>query len=79
MFKSEDFELTLESQLKLRVLKDEITGCSDVEQLRSNLIEMSTLCMRYQTIIQSMLKEQITKNLEEFEALSKEMLKDDKG
>ena len=35
--------------------------------------------MRYQTIIQSMLKEQITKNLEEFEALSKEMLKDDKG
>ena len=79
MFKSEDFELTLESQLELRVLTDEITGCSDVEQLRSNLIEMSTLCMRYQTIIQSMLKEQITKNLEEFEALSKEMLKDDKG
>ena len=79
MFKSEDFELTLESQLKLRVLTDEITGCSDVEQLRSNLIEMSTLCMRYQRIIRIMLKEQITQNLEEFEALSKEMLKDDKG
>ena len=79
MFKSEDFELTLESQLKLRVLTDEITGCSDVEQLRSNLIEMSTLCMRYQRIIESLLKEQITQNLEEFEALSKEMLKDDKG
>ena len=79
MFKSEDFELTLESQLKLRVLTDEITGCSDVEQLRSNLIEMSTLCMRYQRIIESLLKEQITTNLEEFQALSKEMLKDDKG
>ena len=79
MFSKEDFELTLESQLKLRVLTDEITGCSDVKQLQTNLIEMSTLCMRYQTIIQSLLKEQITKNLEQFEELSKEMLKDDKG
>ena len=41
MFNPEDFELTLEAQLKLRVLKDEIAGCSDVKQLQDNLTEMS--------------------------------------
>lgn len=72
MFSPEDFELTLEAQLKLRVLKDEITGCSDIKQLQDNLTEMSELCMRYQNIINNLLREKLTANMDEFLAIVEE-------
>ena len=59
MFKPEDFELTLETKLKLRVLTDDIDKCSDVEVLRNNLKEVTTLLVRYQRIINGILKRQI--------------------
>ena len=72
MFSPEDFELTLEAQLKLRVLKDEIAGCSDIKMLQDNLTEMSELCMRYQNIINNLLREKLTANMDEFLAIVEE-------
>ncbi len=69
MFKPEDFNLPLEAELKLRVLTDEIDECSDVTVLRSNLKDMAKLLMNYQNILNRVLKEQITKNLEDFEKM----------
>jgi len=69
MFKPEDFNLPLESELKLRVLTDEIDECDDVTVLRSNLKDMAKLLMNYQNILNRVLKEQITKNLEDFEKM----------
>ena len=59
MFNKDDFELSLETQLKLRVLTDEIDQCKDIEALKTNLKEVTTLLMRYQKIINGMLKRQI--------------------
>lgn len=69
MFKPEDFNLPLEAELKLRVLTDEIDECDDVTVLRSNLKDMAKLLMNYQNILNRVLKEQITKNLEDFEKM----------
>lgn len=59
MINSEDFQLSLEAQLKLRVLTDEIDRCTDIEQLRTNLKEVTTLLVKYQKIINGMLKRQL--------------------
>jgi hypothetical protein len=66
MFDKEDFELTLESQLKLRVFRDEISKSDDVEALRENLINVTELLVHYQHILNSVLKKQLeneSKNL----------------
>jgi hypothetical protein len=46
MFKPGDFDLTLEAELKLRVVTDEIDECTDIEALRENLKASSTLLRR---------------------------------
>ena len=77
MFSPDDFNLSLEAELKLRVLKDEISNCSDIKQLQDNLTEMSELCMRYQNIINNLLREKLTANMEEFMSIADKMLKED--
>ena len=66
MFKSDDFELSLEQQLKLRVVNDEIDNCTSVEALQKELKSATTLLMKYQKIINTLIKEQITKDLTDF-------------
>ena len=37
MFKPEDFQLSMEKELKLRVVNDDIMRCKDVEILQNSL------------------------------------------
>ena len=69
MFKPEDFQLTLEAQLKLRVVNDDIDKCTDVEVLRDNLKSSTKLLMNYQQIINRLMAEMITKDLEDYAAV----------
>ncbi len=71
MFKPGDFDLTLEAELKLRVVTDEIDECTDIEALRENLKASSTLLMHYQQIINRMILDQINKDLGDFGLLIK--------
>ena len=59
MFNPEDFKLPLEKVLKLRVINDEVDGCSDLEVLKKSLKETSKLLMTYQHLLNTVLKEQI--------------------
>ena len=63
MFTSDDFELPLETKLKLRVLTDDIEKCNDVELLKKNLAEVTTLLVRYQRILNGMIKRQIEQDV----------------
>ena len=63
MFTSDDFELPLETKLKLRVLTDDIEKCNDVETLKKNLTEVTTLLVRYQRILNGMIKRQIEQDV----------------
>ena len=69
MFRPEDFQLTLEAQLKLRVVNDDIDKCTDVEVLRDNLKSSTKLLMNYQQIINRLMAEMITKDLEDYSKL----------
>jgi hypothetical protein len=71
MFKPGDFDLTLEAELKLRVVTDEIDECTDIKALQENLKASSTLLMHYQQIINRMILDQINKDLEDFGILIK--------
>ena len=66
MFDPQDFQLSLESQLKLRVIRDEVDECSDIKQLQEQLKAATELMMKYQTILNRLLREQIEKNLKDF-------------
>jgi hypothetical protein len=59
----------LESQLRLRVIADEVNECTDIEELQKQLIISARLVMTYQNILNRILKEQIMKNLGDFNAL----------
>ena len=73
MFKPEDFQLTLETQLKLRVVNDDIDKCNDINALKEQLKGSVKLLMNYQQIIETMIKEQITKDLTDFGVVIKEL------
>jgi len=63
MFVPEDFQLSLESQLKLRVIRDEVDQCNDITELKVQLKAATELMMKYQTILNRVLREKITENL----------------
>ena len=63
MFEPEDFQLSLESELKLRVIRDEVDECRDIKELQEQLKTATELMMKYQTILNRLLREKITENL----------------
>ena len=63
MFNPQDFELSLEQQLKIRVVNDDIDNCTDVEALRKNLKDLTLLLTRYQKILNAVLKHQIDREV----------------
>ena len=69
MFNKEDFDIPLEGQLRLRVIADEINDCTDIDELRKQLIVSARLVMQYQNILNRLLKEQITRDLTDFNKL----------
>lgn len=65
MLSPDAFELSVEAQLKMRVITDEIENCTDIEELRKQLIASARLVMRYQKMLGSVLKEVIDRDLQE--------------
>ena len=63
MFVPEDFQLSLESQLKLRVIRDEVDQCNNIAELQEQLKASTELMMKYQTILNRVLREKISENL----------------
>tara|TARA_B100001758_G_scaffold104691_1_gene89602 strand:- start:265 stop:525 length:261 start_codon:yes stop_codon:yes gene_type:complete len=57
MFKPEDFQLTMEKQLKLRVIKDEVKECRDVEALQTNLMAVAEQLMKHQQLLDATLRQ----------------------
>ena len=60
MFKSEDFELSLENQLTQRMIDDDIKKCQSVEVLRESLIATHHALMTQQQLIKSLLRKQLS-------------------
>ena len=67
MLNPEDFEIPLEMQLKLRVVKDEIDQCTNVDALQEHLKQCAEQLMKYQQILTNVLRAQLAKELGELE------------
>lgn len=69
MFNKDDFNVSLEGQLRLRVITDEINECTNIDELRKQLIVSAKVIMQYQQILNRLLKEQIEKDMEDWTKL----------
>ena len=77
MFDKKGFELTLENQLKLRVIEDEVRNCTNVEALQEHLISTSKLVVKYQNLIAVMAQETLLAMFPE--ELKQSLLHDDES
>ena len=66
MFKPKDFEVTLECKLRQRVIFDEIDQCTDIDALKENLKNVTSLFMRYQHLLNTVLAKQLEKSIHDF-------------
>jgi hypothetical protein len=66
MLGPEDFELPLEKQLRLRVIKTEVDECRDVEALQENLKTCAESLMRFQHLCSRMAEQQLKGFMSEF-------------
>lgn len=66
MLPKEAFELTMEAQLKMRVITDEVENCRNVPELQEQLISSARLIMHYQQMLNTVLKEVIDRDLQDF-------------
>lgn len=65
MLSPEAFELSMEAQLKMRVITDEIENCTNIKELREQLLASAKLVMRYQQMLNTILKEVIERDLQD--------------
>ena len=66
MLPKEAFELPLEKQLRLQVIKKEVEECKDVEQLQQNLITCAESLMKYQHLAAKMAEQHMQGLMEGF-------------
>jgi len=66
MLEPSDFELSLEKQLRLRVIKTEIDECTDVKQLQENLKQCAESLMRFQNLASKLAEKQMLNLMDEF-------------
>ena len=64
MFKPEDFTLSLEKQLKFRLIEDDIDKCEDVKVLKESLKLVSHQLIRYQQLLDASLRVQMETEIE---------------
>ncbi len=57
MFNKEDFQISMEKELRLRMVNDEINHCDNVEELRKQLINVTRLFTQYQHLLEIAVKQ----------------------
>ena len=62
MFKEEDFNISMEKELRLRMVNDEINHCDNVEELRKQLINVTRLFTQYQHLLEIAVKQLIVQD-----------------
>jgi len=67
MFKPEDFHLSMEKELKKRVIFDDINSCDDLETLRNSLRQVTDQLMKYQQLLDATLRQLLDMELTKLE------------
>jgi hypothetical protein len=67
MFKPEDFHLSMEKELKKRVIFDDINSCDNVETLQNSLRQVTDQLMKYQQLLDATLRQLLDMELTKLE------------
>ena len=76
MFKSSDFEISMEKELRLRMVNDEINHCDDIDELRKQLINVTRLFTQYQHLLEVAVKQLMVQDINTSDLMG--AFKDDK-
>ena len=71
MFKPEDFQISMEKELRLRMVNDEINHCDNVEELQKQLINVTRLFTQYQHLLEVCIKQLMVQDINNLEILDK--------
>ena len=63
MFSEEDFKISMEKELRLRMVNDEINHCDNVEELRKQLINVTRLFTQYQHLLEIAVKQLMVQDI----------------
>ena len=63
MFKPSDFEISMEKELRLRMVNDEINHCDDIDELRKQLINVTRLFTQYQHLLEVAVKQLMVQDI----------------
>ena len=76
MFAKEDFEISMEKELRLRMVNDEINHCDNIDELRKQLINVTRLFTQYQHLLEIAVKQLMVQDINTSELMG--AYKDDK-
>lgn len=77
MLKPGDYDLPLEKELRLSVIKKEIKECNNIEALRENLLTCAESLMRYQHVCAKLAEENLRGFMSDFlETMGVETIKE---
>ena len=71
MFSKEDFEISIEKELRLRMVNDEINHCEDIAELRKQLINVTRLFTQYQHLLEVAVKQLMVQSISDLEMFGK--------
>ena len=77
MLKPGDYDLPLEKELRLSVIKKEIKECNNIDALRENLLTCAESLMKYQHVCAKLAEENLRGFMNDFfEAMGVETIKE---
>ena len=66
----------MEKQLKLRVIRDEVSECRDVEALQKNLLAVAEQLMKHQQLLDATLRQLLDVELEKLDSKAVKIVED---
>ena len=71
MFAKEDFEISMEKELRLRMVNDEINHCNDIDELKAQLINVTRLFTQYQHLLEVAVKQLMVQTVSDLDIFDK--------
>ena len=71
MFNEEDFKISMEKELRLRMVNDEINHCDDIDELRKQLINVTRLFTQYQHLLEVAVKQLMVQSISDYDLSDK--------
>jgi hypothetical protein len=66
MLEPDFFKLTLEKELRMKVIEKEVQECNDIEVLKTNLVTCAESLMRFQHLASKLVEQQLQNDMNNF-------------